>query len=159
MLHSSIVGCCKSTADYKKTKKLKQNKKRYTPTPPHPQTVKGFVPENSIFKSGVQPERLVVQYPQFFASVVHFTLPDLKPSTYIPEQLDCPPPKKKKKLKRYTFPPPPAPPSHPPPCKRFCSSKHHFQARVQCRFTSTETVRPIRDEQDGHLDFHTAPEL
>ena len=28
----------------------------------------------------------------------------------------------------------------------------------KCCFTSTETVRTIRD-QDGHLDFHTAPEL
>ena len=28
--------------------------------------------------------------------------------------------------------------------------------RVQCRFTSTETRQTIRD---GHLDFHTAPEL
>jgi len=31
---------------------------------------------------------------------------------------------------------------------------------VQCCFTSTETVRLIRTEaRDGHLDFHTAPEL
>ena len=150
MLHSSIVGCCKSAADYKKEKR-----KKGTPPPhPHPQTVKGFVPENSIFKSGVQPERLVVQYPQFFASVVHFTLPDLKPSTYIPEQLDCPPPppQKKRRSENGTHPPPPN-------CKRFCSSKQHFQARVQCCFTSTGTVRPIRDEQDGHLEFHTDPEL
>ena len=31
----------------------------------------------------------------------------------------------------------------------------------QCCFTSTETIRLIRDgeAQDGHLDFHTAPEL
>ena len=38
--------------------------------------------------------------------------------------------------------------------------KDHFQ--VQCCFTSTEiTLRTIRDRgaQDGHLDFHTAPEL
>ena len=33
--------------------------------------------------------------------------------------------------------------------------------RAQCCFTSTETVRTVRDwgAQDGHLDFHTAPEL
>ena len=31
---------------------------------------------------------------------------------------------------------------------------------VQCRFASTETIRLIRTgAQDGHLDFHTAPEL
>ena len=32
---------------------------------------------------------------------------------------------------------------------------------VQCCFTSSETVRFIRDggAHDGHLDFHTAPEL
>ena len=32
---------------------------------------------------------------------------------------------------------------------------------VQCCFTSTETVRLIRTggAQDGHLNFHTAPEL
>ena len=31
---------------------------------------------------------------------------------------------------------------------------------VQCCFTSTETVRLIRTgAQDGHLEFHTAPEL
>ena len=31
----------------------------------------------------------------------------------------------------------------------------------QCCFTSTETVRTVRDGEpkDGHLDFHTAPEL
>ena len=28
--------------------------------------------------------------------------------------------------------------------------------RVDCRFTSTETVRTVRDG-DGHLDSHTAP--
>ena len=32
--------------------------------------------------------------------------------------------------------------------------------RVECRFRSTETVGIIRaGVQDGHLDFHTAPEL
>ena len=30
------------------------------------------------------------------------------------------------------------------------------QDQVQCRFTSTETVRTFRD---GDLDFHTAPEI
>ena len=31
---------------------------------------------------------------------------------------------------------------------------------AQCCFTSTETARLIRTEsQNGHLDFHTAPEL
>ena len=32
---------------------------------------------------------------------------------------------------------------------------------AECCFTSTETVRLIRDggAQDGHLDFHAAPEL
>ena len=32
---------------------------------------------------------------------------------------------------------------------------------VQCCFTSTETIRTVRERgaQDGHLDFHTAPEL
>ena len=31
---------------------------------------------------------------------------------------------------------------------------------VQCCFTSTETIRLVRTGvQDGHLDFHTAPEL
>ena len=31
----------------------------------------------------------------------------------------------------------------------------------QCCFTSTETIRTYqgRGTQDGHLDFHTAPEL
>ena len=39
------------------------------------------------------------------------------------------------------------------------------QSMVQCRFMSTKTVRLIRTEslgrkaQDGHHDFHTAPEL
>ena len=34
------------------------------------------------------------------------------------------------------------------------------RSMVQCCLTSTETVRLIRTEsQDGHLDFHTAPEL
>ena len=35
-------------------------------------------------------------------------------------------------------------------------------ALVQCCFTSTETIRTIRDGEAstyGHLDFHTAPEL
>ena len=35
--------------------------------------------------------------------------------------------------------------------------------QVQCCFTSTDTIGPetVRDEepQDGHLDFHTAPEF
>ena len=33
--------------------------------------------------------------------------------------------------------------------------------QVQCCFTSIQTTRTIRDRgaQDGHLDFHTAPEL
>ena len=33
--------------------------------------------------------------------------------------------------------------------------------QVQCSFPSTETVRIIRDggAHDGHLDFHTVPEL
>ena len=31
---------------------------------------------------------------------------------------------------------------------------------VQCCFTSTETISSLGQEaQDGHLDFHTAPEL
>ena len=32
---------------------------------------------------------------------------------------------------------------------------------VQCCFTPTETITTIRDReaQDGHVDFHTVPEL
>ena len=37
-------------------------------------------------------------------------------------------------------------------------SSEIFHAFVLCCFTSTETVRTVRD-QDGHLDFHTAAEL
>ena len=34
------------------------------------------------------------------------------------------------------------------------------QSTVQCCFASTESVSLIRTEsQDGHLDFHTAPDL
>ena len=39
---------------------------------------------------------------------------------------------------------------------------HFDTVQVQCCFTSTETIRTIiRDggTQDGHLNFHTAPEL
>ena len=45
--------------------------------------------------------------------------------------------------------------SSPPP------PKTRFLVQVQCCFTSTETIRSIRDgwAQDGHADFHTAPEL
>ena len=41
------------------------------------------------------------------------------------------------------------------------NSDQHLST-VQCCFTSTETIRLIRTgsgAQDGHLDFHTAPEL
>ena len=40
-------------------------------------------------------------------------------------------------------------------------SYYIFTSLVQCCFTSTETIRLIRDGgiQHGHLDFHTAPEL
>ena len=38
-----------------------------------------------------------------------------------------------------------------PPAGTFCPS-----VPIQCCFTSTETVRTVTD---GHLDFHTAPEL
>ena len=34
--------------------------------------------------------------------------------------------------------------------------------QIQCCFTSTETIRTIRDQggaQDGHLDFHIVHEL
>ena len=36
-----------------------------------------------------------------------------------------------------------------------------YVIQVQCRFTSTVTIRNIRDRGalDVHLDFHTAPEL
>ena len=35
------------------------------------------------------------------------------------------------------------------------------QGLIQCCFTFTETTRLIRDgeDQEGHLDFYTAPEL
>ena len=33
----------------------------------------------------------------------------------------------------------------------------HIQ--VQCRFTSTETLRAIGNGEDGHLSSHVAPEL
>ena len=40
----------------------------------------------------------------------------------------------------------------------FCGSK--LCRLVECRVTSTETVGLLgTGAQDGHLDFHTAPEL
>ena len=33
-----------------------------------------------------------------------------------------------------------------------------LELRIQCCFTSTETVRTIK-AQEGHLDFHSVPEL
>ena len=41
-----------------------------------------------------------------------------------------------------------------------CSCCWNFRWLVECCFTSTETVGLLGTEaQDGHLDFHTAPEL
>ena len=46
---------------------------------------------------------------------------------------------------------------------RLCTNNESIYrySSVQCCFTCTETVRTIRDgdTQDGHLHFHTAPEL
>ena len=51
--------------------------------------------------------------------------------------------------------------------KQLLSSEHvcfclsFFSSVVQCCFTSTGTRRTIKDREakDGHLEFHTAPEL
>ena len=50
-------------------------------------------------------------------------------------------------------------PGWPPPVSH---SSWALTVQVQCCFTSTETVQTIhlgRGAQDGHLDFHTVPEL
>ena len=55
----------------------------------------------------------------------------------------------------YQCPPsPPPPPPRPPIC--FNVAVNTALDQVQCCFTSTQTVRTA---QDGHLHFHTAPEL
>ena len=37
--------------------------------------------------------------------------------------------------------------------------KESHRLEIECCFMSTETVQIIRDAQEGHLYFHTAPEL
>ena len=46
-----------------------------------------------------------------------------------------------------------------PPLTRLTEADVERKVQVQCCFTSTETVRTVRDGQDGHLNFHTAPDL
>ena len=47
------------------------------------------------------------------------------------------------------------------PTRRTALSLHVYMQPLQRCSTSTETVRSVKDgvAQDGHLDFHTAPEL